>query len=74
MLAGDLLGTATSRGAVPGRSFRPHEFRVVRHAGRSVSRPVATVYVYPAKNGTKHGRLARVRFPDGKTLNYREVR
>jgi hypothetical protein len=35
---------------------------------------VATVYVYPAKNGTKHGRLARVRFPDGKTLNYREVR
>jgi hypothetical protein len=35
---------------------------------------VATVYVYPARNGTPHGRLARVRFPDGRTLNYREVR
>ena len=35
---------------------------------------VATVDVYPARNGTPHGRLARVRFPDGKTLNYREVR
>jgi hypothetical protein len=34
----------------------------------------ATVYVYPARNGTPHGRLARVRFPDGRTLNYREVR
>lgn len=45
LIAGDLLGAATSRGAVPGRSFRPHEFRVVRHAGRSVSRPVATVRV-----------------------------
>jgi hypothetical protein len=35
---------------------------------------VATVDVYPARNGTAHGRLARVRFPDGKTLNYREIR
>ena len=35
---------------------------------------VATVYVYPARNGTAHGRLARVVFPDGKTLNYRDVR
>ena len=35
---------------------------------------VATVDVYPARNGTPHGRLARVRFPDGRTLNYREVR
>jgi hypothetical protein len=34
----------------------------------------ATVYVYPARNGTAHGRLARVVFPDGKALNYREVR
>ena len=33
-----------------------------------------TVYVYPARNGTPHGRLARVRFPDGKVLNYRDVR
>jgi Family of unknown function (DUF6152) len=35
---------------------------------------VATVYVYPARNGTPHGRLARVLFPDGKVLNYRDVR
>ena len=35
---------------------------------------VATVYVYPARNGTAHGRLARVVFPDGKSLNYRDVR
>jgi hypothetical protein len=35
---------------------------------------VATVVVFPARNGTAHGRLARVMFPDGKTLNYREPR
>ena len=35
---------------------------------------VATVDVYPARNGTAHGRLARVRFPDGRVLNYRDVR
>jgi hypothetical protein len=35
---------------------------------------VGTVDVYPARNGTPHGRLARVRFPDGRTLNYREIR
>jgi hypothetical protein len=35
---------------------------------------VATVVVFPARNGTAHGRLAQVRFPDGKTLNYREPR
>ena len=33
-----------------------------------------TVYVYPARNGTPHGRLAKVQFPDGKVLNYRDVR
>ena len=35
---------------------------------------VPSVEVYPARNGTAHGRLARVRFPDGRVLNYREVR
>jgi hypothetical protein len=35
---------------------------------------VATVVVFPARNGTAHGRLARVMFPDGKTLNYRDPR
>jgi hypothetical protein len=35
---------------------------------------VVTIYMYPARNGTPLGRLARVVYPDGKVLNYRDVR
>jgi hypothetical protein len=35
---------------------------------------VGTVDVFPARNGTPQGRLGRVRFADGRTLNYREIK
>ncbi len=35
---------------------------------------VVTITIFPARNGTPLGRLAKIVYPNGKALNYREVR